>query len=109
MGRRAKNDESPSDRRRYKRAHVLFSGSLVSGETSSRGVLLNLSTNGAKIQMAEEFKPASAVTLRLARSVDLHVEVVWRRGDRLGLAFREPPSNIGSTLAGLLPSDCLAQ
>lgn len=109
MGRETKANESSSERRRFKRAHVLFSGSLVSGDQAARGVLLNLSSNGAKVQLAEDFDPSSAVTLRLARSIDLHVQVVWRRGDRLGLAFREAPSTIGSMLAGILPGECLAQ
>ena len=105
MGRKAKKDTTQSDRRGHQRTHVLFSGSLVSGEQSARSVLLNISASGANVRLAEDFDPSTSVTLRLARSIDLHVKVVWRQDDRVGLAFRDAPRVIGSILAGILPQE----
>ena len=48
------------------------------------------------------------MTLRLAETVDLGVEIVWRNRNRLGLRFRDLPSQISSIFAGLLPEDSLA-
>ncbi len=48
------------------------------------------------------------MTLRLAESVDLKVEVAWQKGNSLGLQFLEVPARISSIFAGLLPEDCLA-
>ena len=108
MDRKAKRGQLPRERRRFRRAHVLLTGSLVSRDHAAQGVLLNLSANGAKVQVSEGFGPRSAVTLRVARSIDLDVQVVWRRGDCFGLAFRAAPSTIASMLAGILPAVCLA-
>jgi hypothetical protein len=96
------------ERRRYKRTHVLFSGSLVSGKRAIEGLVLDLSLNGARIQFSEPIVTNSAATLRLAGSVDIDVEVAWREDNRLGLRFREMPARISSIFAGLLPEECLA-
>ncbi len=96
-----------SDRRRYKRAHVLFSGHLFSGKRGIEGLVLDLSANGARIQFREPIAASSAMTLRLADSVDLEVEVAWQSGNNLGLRFLEVPGRISSIFAGLLPEDCL--
>lgn len=95
------------ERRRYKRTHVLFSGNLVSGKRAIEGLVLDLSPNGARIQFSEPIVTNSATTLRLADSVDIDVEVAWRKDNRLGLRFREMPARVASIFAGLLPEECL--
>jgi len=97
-----------SDRRHYKRTHVLFSGRLFSEKRSIEGLILDLSANGARIRLHEPIAANAAMTLRLAESVDLKVEVAWQDGKSLGLKFRELPTRISSIFAGLLPEDCLA-
>ena len=100
---------SQSDRRDHKRTHVLFSGQLFSGDRSATGILFDLSAGGARMRLAEPLEANSAITLRLAKKLDFHVEVAWRNGQMLGLKFRESPTKIAATLAGLLPSqDCIA-
>lgn len=99
---------SQADRRDHKRTHVLFSGCLVSGDRSARGILLDLSAGGARVCLAQPLDACSAVTLRLADKIDFHVEVVWRQGQMLGLKFREAPAKIAATMAGLLSLDGLA-
>ncbi len=96
------------DRRRYKRAHVLLSGRLFSGKRGIEGLVLDLSANGARIRFHEPIAANSAMTLRLAGSVDLKVEVAWQKGNSLGLQFLAMPERISSIFAGLLPEDCLA-
>jgi hypothetical protein len=49
----------------------------------------------------------SEITLRLAGTVNLGVEIAWRSHNRLGLRFRDLPEKISSIFAGLLPEDCL--
>ncbi len=102
------NEQGRSDRRRYKRAHVLFSGRLFSGKRGIEGLVLDLSANGARVQFHEPIAVNSAMMLRLAESVDLKVEVAWQKGNSLGLQFLEVPARISSIFAGLLPEDCLA-
>ncbi len=95
------------ERRRYKRAHVLMAGDLVSGQRTTRGYILDISANGAQIQFPEPVVPDSEITLRLAETVNLGVEIAWRSHNRLGLRFRDLPERISSIFAGLLPEDCL--
>lgn len=101
-------DQDRRERRRYKRTHVLMVGDLVSGQRATKGFVLDISANGAQIQFPEPLMPGSEITLRLAETVNLGVEVAWRRHNRLGLRFRDLPEQISSIFAGLLPEDCLA-
>ena len=102
------DNENGRERRRYKRTHVLFSGSLVSGARVVEGVVLDLSAGGARIQFAEPIVIDSETTLRLADLVDFDVSVAWIHDKCLGLKFRETPARVSSLFAGLLPENCLA-
>ena len=96
------------ERRRYKRTHVLMAADLVSAQRAIKGFVLDISANGAQIQFPEPVVPDSDISLRLAETVDLGVEIAWRSHNRLGLRFRDLPSQISSIFAGLLSEDCLA-
>ncbi len=100
-------DQDRRDRRRYKRTHVLMAGDLVSGQRTTKGFVLDISANGAQIQFPEPLVPDSEITLRLAETVNLEVEIAWRSHNRLGLRFRDLPEQISSIFAGLLSEDCL--
>ena len=101
------SDQDRRDRRHYKRTHVLMSGHLVSAKRAMKGLVLDLSANGAQVQFPEPVATDSKMTLRLANAVDLDVEVAWHRDNRLGLKFQDLPGQISSIFAGLLPEDCL--
>ena len=103
-----KKPGSQTERRRHKRAHVLFSGQLVSGNQSATGILFDVSAGGARMRLANPLETGSAITLRLANRLDFHVEVAWHQDQMCGLKFRETAAKIAATLAGLLPEDCLA-
>jgi hypothetical protein len=96
------------ERRRYKRTHVLMAANLVSDQRAAKGFVLDISANGAQIQFPEPLVPDSDMTLRLAETVNLGVEIAWRSHNRLGLRFRDLPERIASIFAGLLSEDCLA-
>ena len=100
-------DQDRRERRRYKRTHVLMAGDLVSGRGATRGLVFDISANGAQIQLPGPLAPDSEITLKLAETVNLGVEIAWRSHNRLGLRFRDLPSQISSIFAGLLPEDCL--
>ena len=75
---------SPSDRRNHTRTHVLFSGQLFSGDRTASGILFDLSAGGARMRLAEPLEANSAITLRLAKKLDFHVEIAWRDGQMFG-------------------------
>ena len=97
-----------TERRQHQCTHVLFTGALVSGDQSVRGTVLDLSASGARIRLDRPLRAPSAVTLRLARLIDFHVELVWTSGDVLGLKFREAPARIAAVFAAVLPEGALA-
>lgn len=99
--------EHRRERRRHKRASILLTGRLFSGDRAVHGLLYDLSSGGARIKLSEPLNANSAITLRLAGAVDFHVEAVWEKDKVLGLKFRETPELISSIFAGLLPEDCL--
>ena len=100
--------EHRRERRHHKRASVLLTGWLFSGDRTVHGVLFDLSSGGARIKLSEPLNAKSAITLRLAGSIDFHMEKAWDKDNVLGLKFREAPELIASIFAGLLPEDCLA-
>ena len=108
MRNRSGNGQDNAERRRYKRTHVVMAGDLVSGGYATKGTVLDISASGAQIQFPDPLMPDSEITLKLAETVHLSVEVAWRSHDRLGLRFRDLPEQISSIFAGLLPEDCLA-
>ena len=102
------DNQGHRERRRYKRTSVLMAGDLVSAQRASKGFVLDISASGAQIQFPEPVVPDSDITLRLAKTVNLGVEIAWRSHNRLGLRFRDLPEQISSIFAGLLSEDCLA-
>ncbi len=100
--------EQSRERRRHKRTSILLTGWLFSGDRAVHGVLFDLSSGGARIKLSEPLNAKSAITLRLAGSIDFHIETAWEKHKELGLKFREAPELIASIFAGLLPEDCLA-
>ncbi len=95
------------ERRRYKRTRVLMAAKLVSAQRATGGLVFDISANGAQIQFPEPLAPGSELTLNLAETVDLGVEIAWRSHNRLGLRFRDLPNQISSIFAGLLSEECL--
>ena len=79
MRNRSGNGQDHSERRRYKRTHVVMAGDLVSGGYATKGTVLDISASGAQIQFPDPLMPDSEVTLKLAETVHLSVEVAWRR------------------------------
>lgn len=107
MPNKAQLLQTDSDRRKFKRARFLMSGILISGDHAIQCVILDLSVNGARIKTPQPTEPSSAVKLNLAGSVELNSEVMWRKGNELGIRFTDEPEEIGRIMAGLLPRDCL--
>jgi hypothetical protein len=98
-----------ADQRHYKRAQVVLSGCLIDNEVETLDcAVIDLSLNGARVCLDSSLEGKEIVLLRLARSTDLHVEVVWQDDTSLGLRFTDDPRDVATILDGLLPEDCLA-
>ena len=95
------------DQRHYKRAQVVLSGCLINEVETLDCAVIDLSINGARVCLDEALDGKDVVKLRLARSTDLEVTVVWQEEGTLGLQFTEDPRDVANILDGLLPEDCL--
>lgn len=104
----AADEPVESERRRFKRAHFLFKGEVLTGDRAVGGHVLDLSINGARFRFKERSDDAAQMTLRLAGGIDFPVRTAWRRGNVAGLTFQDAPERVSALFAGLLPRDCLA-
>ena len=78
--------EKPSERR-FERATVLWSGSLVFREQIVPCVIVNISAGGALVRTEEAAACVNLVIVRNPRFGDLKARVTWRKSNELGLKF----------------------
>ncbi len=100
MEQSATRESVESNRRRFKRATTLFSGSVLCGDRSIDVVVLDVSVNGAKVRLDETLGPENNVKLRIDRLGEFRAEVVWRKDMRIGLKFLDPPDEIARLMPG---------
>ncbi len=96
-----------TDQRQYKRAQVVLSGCLINEVETLDCAVIDLSITGARVCLDANLEGKEIVKLRLARSTDLDVEVVWQEDGVMGLSFTADPRDVANVLDGLLPEECL--
>ncbi len=99
--------EEQDDRRRFIRAATVLKARLLTKAGSMDGTVLDASLNGVKVWTAGDIPVGSPITLVLAGSVYFGGEVVWRRGETLGVCFHDDPEKVATIMAALLPQRCL--
>lgn len=99
--------EDQDDRRRFIRAATVLKARLLTKAGSMDGTVLDASLNGVKVWTAGDIPVGSPITLVLAGSVYFGGEVVWRRGETLGVCFHDDPEKVATIMAALLPQRCL--
>lgn len=99
--------QAASDQRQYKRAQVVLSGCLINEAETLDCAVIDLSITGARVCLDGTTEGKDVVKLRLARSTDLDVEVVWQDDGVWGLRFTDDPRDVANVLDGLLPEECL--
>jgi PilZ domain len=83
--------DSGEERRNERRRRVLFFGKVAdaTGAEVAECAISNLSAIGAQLRLYGDYAPPSQVYLIDAKTHSAHLsEVIWHRGDRLGLSFR---------------------
>jgi len=94
--------ERPSEHRRFERTTVLWSGDLVYREQIVGCIIVNISAGGAMVRSEDPAFVMNPVVLRNPRIGDLTAEVVWRRGDELGLKFVDDPETVAEIIGRAL-------
>jgi hypothetical protein len=85
---------SERNRHRYKRSSVFCSGKILFDGSTLSCDILNLSASGAQIRITRGDEPPDRFMLKIERFGEFGCEVVRRAGDKLGVAFVEPPETV---------------
>ena len=86
--------EQSADRRRHRRAKVLWTGSLHHNGRTSDCVLLNIGIRGAMARAVEALPQGGSATLQSFHFGRLSGEIIWREGNAFGLRFEQSPAEI---------------
>ena len=100
-------ESDPSENRRaFTRSSVVWTGRIQAGEQESDCVILNISANGAKLQLPEGAVFPDDVVLYVDRFDGLEASIRWRKGRRMGVKFLREPDDVrkmlGSALSAIL-------
>jgi hypothetical protein len=97
------NPESNKENRQYARTSVLWSGMLHAG---ARGVpcrVHNISPHGAKVRLLEPIDRITRISVKIERFGEFPADVVWQKGDFIGIKFRDDPADIAQIFGDALP------
>lgn len=106
------------ERRRHRRARVLWGATLTADELVGEMTctVLDISAGGAKLMvnatmmgrdpdLLSMVRPGSRVTLGVRASGAVPAEIVWQDGDRAGLRFLIEPDAVRARFPGVVPDD----
>ncbi|WP_120496272.1 PilZ domain-containing protein [Kiloniella sp. EL199] len=100
--------EVSDDKRRFQRVSVLWSGEYADDQGAEQQcVIFDVSVNGVRAKFDQALEIGTQFVLKIAGGVQLMIEVVWSRGQTVGLRFRDNPNKLASIMAGVLPRKCL--
>lgn len=83
------DDEGETNRRKFERITVLWSGTLVSGVDVIDCLIVNVSPTGAMVRVDDPNRCKTPVVLRNQRFGELAGKISWRKGKELGIEFTE--------------------
>ncbi|MEH6632674.1 MAG: PilZ domain-containing protein [Halopseudomonas aestusnigri] len=96
------------DKRRFKRVSVLWSGEYSDSEGADQQcVIYDISVNGVRAKFDHVMEIGAQLVIKIAGGIQLMSEVVWARGETVGLCFKDNPDKLASIMAGVLPMACL--
>ncbi|NQU69998.1 MAG: PilZ domain-containing protein [Rhodospirillales bacterium] len=94
------------ENRRFPRTSVIWSGTLETNDQKYDCIAVNLSANGAKLQITQPMDDyAGAWTLTIPRLGTFNAELAWRApedGKQIGLMFQNPPVAVAQQLSKIL-------
>src|SRR5688572_21926222 len=92
MSEMSQQHDSGDERRNERRRRVLLFGKIsdATGSQVSECAISNLSADGAQVRLPTDQSLPSCVYLIDAKTHAAHLcDIIWHRGDRLGLSFRQ--------------------
>ncbi len=92
---------SEKDQRRHIRKRVLWAAQLETADGTFNCIVLNVSRSGAKLRFAKVVQTQEPVALLGDAFGKIPAEVVWQRGDKVGIRFAADPEQIAQMMASL--------
>ena len=99
MSTREPIEPNPSDRRRFRRAAVLWEATVHERNQVAGCVVLNVSEGGVMARVADPFTCPTSLKLEIARIGEVAAKVAWRGVDAVGLSFKDVPAEVADRLA----------
>jgi len=92
------------DQRRHIRKRVLWAARLDTAEGSFACVILNVSRSGAKVRLqnANPISSHQPIELVFEAFGAVSAEIVWQRGDEIGIHFTADPTQIAAIIGASL-------
>lgn len=92
------------EQRQHVRKRVLWAAKLDTKHGSFDCVILNLSRTGAKLRLVTPvvIPPKQTVELVMGAHGTLPGEVIWQRGDKMGLRFSADPEHVAGIVGKAL-------
>ncbi|PHQ72210.1 MAG: hypothetical protein COB93_01215 [Sneathiella sp.] len=72
-------------------------------EREASGVIKDISANGARIDVRGSFFEKNNLLLTIAEMGALRCDLVWRRGNKIGVQFTEDPQHVLDLLRKIIP------
>jgi hypothetical protein len=97
-------ESGTQEQRRHIRKRVLWAARLDTAEGSFNCIILNVSRSGAKIRLpsATAISPRQPIELVLEAFGELSAEIVWQRGDKMGIRFTADPDHVAGIIGASL-------
>ncbi|MDJ0893678.1 MAG: PilZ domain-containing protein [Alphaproteobacteria bacterium] len=102
-------EQDGKERRRFPRSTVVWSGRLLFAGGSADCVVLNISINGAKVQLSGGYTGPEDVVLEIARFGQFRGQVAWRSGNSVGVTFDEEPDRVAAVIGAAVPGTRLEE
>ena len=93
-----------AEQRRHIRKRVLWAARLDTAEGPFNCVILNVSRSGAKLRLpaATTISSREPIQLVLEAFGELRAEIVWQRGDKMGIRFTTDPDQVAAIIGASL-------
>ncbi len=82
------------NRRQFERSSTLWNATLASGDSLYDCIVMNISANGAGLQLADDAVLATTVVLQFPRFGNFEGHISWQRGRYVGVQFTAEPDSV---------------
>ncbi len=91
-----------TNRRQHERKETELRGTLLVNGSSVACDVLDISAGGGRLRSVEPLDHDGALTLRIEGFGEFPGDIAWKRGQSLGMRFRDDPEKVAEVLTAIL-------